>query len=268
MRVIRTCERPVSAGHGRAAGAAAALIVALAVLAAGCGGARTEAAQSPPPNGLPQGAEPVRLDPANFTTRVDNPYWPLVPGSTWVYADREAGGAHDRDVLRVLKRTKVVDGVTALVVHDRATHGSRLVEDTFDWFAQDKQGNVWYLGEATKAYSSSGKASSTAGSWKAGVDGAQAGVVMPAHPAPGVQYRQEYRKGTAQDQARVLSVDDMVQAPAGRFRGAILTKEFSPLEPGDLEYKLYAKGVGLVRAIGVSGDLSTEALVRYRKGGG
>jgi hypothetical protein len=243
------------------------LLAVLAVLAGGCGGDSSQPAQTTPPTGLPQGAEPVRLDPANFTTKVDNPYWPLTPGSVWVYADTEARGAHDRDVVRVLRRRKVVAGVRALVVHDRATHGSRLVEDTFDWFAQDREGNVWYLGEATQSYAG-GKPASTAGSWEAGVHGAQAGIVMPARPAPGVQYRQEYRKGTAEDRARVLSVDDQVQAPAGHFRNALLTKEFTALEPNDLEYKLYAKGVGLVRAIGVSGDLSVEALVSYRKGGG
>ena len=129
-------------------------------------------------------AEPVRLDPANFTTEIDNPYMPVRPGSVWVYSDRDPSGTPQRDVIRVLKRTKVIAGIRARVVHDRATRGSRLIEDTFDWFAQDRQGNVWYLGEATRAYSN-GKGSSTAGSWEAGVGGAQPGVVMPAHPAPG-----------------------------------------------------------------------------------
>jgi hypothetical protein len=243
------------------------MLAVLAVLAGGCGADSSRPAQTAPPAGLPQGAEPVRLDPANFTTNVDNPYWPLRPGSVWVYRDIEADGSRGRDVIRVLKRTKVVAGIRALVVHDRATSGSRLVEDTHDWFAQDRAGNVWYLGEATQAYAN-GRPSSTGGSWEAGVGGAQAGVVMPAHPAPGQQYRQEYRRGTAEDHARVLSIDDQVQSPFGHFTPAVLTKEFSRLEPNDLEYKLYAKGVGLVAAIGVSGDLSREVLVSYRKGGG
>ena len=246
---------------------APALLAALAVVAGGCGGDTAEPAQTTPPAALPQGAEPVRLDPANFTTEIDNPYMPVRPGSVWVYSDRDPSGAPQRDVIRVLKRTKVIAGIRALVVHDRATRGSRLIEDTFDWFAQDREGNVWYLGEATRAYSS-GTRSSTAGSWEAGVGGAQPGVVMPAQPTPGLQYRQEYRKGAAEDRARVLSVDDQVQAPYGHFAPALLTKEFSRLEPDDLEYKLYGKGVGLVRAVGVSGDLSVEALVSYRKGGG
>ncbi len=190
------------------------------MVAGGCGGDTAEPAQTAPPAGLPQGAEPVRLDPANFTTGIDNPYMPVRPGSVWVYSDRDPSGAPQRDVVRVLKRTKVIAGVRALVVHDRATRGSRLIEDTFDWFAQDKQGNVWYLGEATQAYSN-GTRSSTAGSWEAGVGGAQPGVVMPAHPAPGLQYRQEYRRGAAEDHARVLSVDDQVQAPFGHFAPAV-----------------------------------------------
>src|SRR6476469_8494493 len=206
MRMIARRARRASAKRRRMVPAAPALLAALAVVAGGCGGDTAEPAQTTPPAGLPPGAEPVRLDPANFTT--------------------------------------VIAGIRARVVHDRATRGSRLIEDTFDWFAQDRQGNVWYLGEATQAYSN-GTRSSTAGSWEAGVRGAQPGVVRPAHPAPGLQYRQEYRKGAAEDHARVLSVDDQVQAPFGHFAPAVLTKEFSRLEPDDLEYKLYGKGVGL-----------------------
>jgi hypothetical protein len=262
-----TRERRPSAARARRLRAVLPVLAASAVLAGGCGGDSTAPAQTAPPSTLPQGSEPVRLDPANFTTTIDNPYMPVRPGAVWVYADRDASGARERDVVRVLRRTKVIAGVRARVVHDRATRGSELIEDTLDWFAQDKQGNVWYLGEATQSYSH-GRPASTAGSWEAGVHGAQAGVVMPARPAPGVGYRQEFRRGTAEDQARVLSVDDQVEAPVGHFAPAVLTKEFSRLEPHDLEYKLYAKGVGLVRAIGVSGDLSVEALASYRKGGG
>jgi hypothetical protein len=267
MRMIATRARRAAVLRVRARGLAPALLAALALAAGGCGTDRAEPAQSPPPSTLPQGTEPVRLDPAHFTTQIDNPYMPVTPGSVWVYSDRDPSGTRRRDVVRVLKQTKVIAGVRARVVHDRATEGSRVIEDTFDWFAQDKQGNVWYLGEATRAYSRRGRPS-TAGSWEAGVGGAQAGVVMPAHPAAGLQYRQEYLRGAAEDRARVLSVDDQVQSPFGHFAPALLTKEFSRLEPDDLEYKLYGRGVGLVRAVGVSGDLSVEALVSYRKGGG
>jgi hypothetical protein len=243
-----------------------ALIAVLGALAAGCGGNDT-AARTTPPGVLPQGAEKVRLDPGNFTTKIDNPYMPLAPGSVWVYSETNPDGPPERDVITVTNRTKVVAGVTARVVHDRATRGNEVIEDTFDWFAQDRQGNVWYLGEATQGYKN-GKPSSTGGSWEAGSHGAQAGVAMPASPAPGLEYRQEYREGKAEDRARVLSIDDQVESPVGHFHDAVLTKEFTPLEPNDLEYKLYAKGVGLVMAIGASGDLARETLVSYRKGGG
>jgi hypothetical protein len=252
--------------HWRATAAAVALLAALGATA-GCGGGDKNATRTTPPGVLPQGADKVRLDPGNFTTNIDNPYMPLVPGSVWVYADTEPGGQPERDVITVTNRKKVVAGVAVRVVHDRATRGSQVIEDTFDWFAQDHEGNVWYLGEATHGYKD-GKPSSTSGSWEAGADGAQAGVVMPASPAPGLEYRQEYRKGSAEDRARVLSIDDQVESPVGHFKDAVLTKEFSPLEPDDLEYKVYAKGIGLVTAIGASGDLARETLVSYRKGGG
>ena len=267
MRTIRTCVRRPFAARARAAGTATALLVALGLLAGGCGQDSAGSTRTTPPGVLPQGAEAAHLDAGNFTTKIDNPYMPLTPGSVWTYADTEPDGPPERDVITVTNRTKVIAGVTARVVHDRATRGTEVIEDTFDWFAQDREGNVWYLGEATQGYSN-GKPSSTKGSWEAGVHGAQAGVVMPASPAPGLQYRQEYRKGAAEDSARILSIDDQVQSRVGHFAPAVLTKEFSPLEPNDLEYKLYGKGVGLVMSIGVSGDLAREQLVSYRKGGG
>jgi hypothetical protein len=260
----RGAGRIASGMRARAAGAA---LVALTVLAAGCGGSDEPAATTPPPGPLPQGAEPVRLDPANFTTKIDNPYWPMTPGSRWVYTDTEGGRPPERVEITVTNRTKVVAGVRARVIHDVAKRGSELVEDTFDWFAQDRAGNIWYLGEATRGYSD-GKPGSTRGSWEAGVDGAQAGIAVPAGPRPGLEYRQEYRKGEAEDAASVLSVDEQVESHAGHFGHALLTKEFTPLEPKGLEYKLYAKGVGLVLALGISGDASREELVSYRKGGG
>jgi hypothetical protein len=251
--------------------AGAAVVAALAVPTAGCGSndepsAATTQTVSSAGVRLPQGAEPVRLDPRDFTTRIDNPWLPMTPGSRWVYTDTE-GGHPERVTITVTNRTKVVAGVTALVVHDVATRGKEVVEDTFDWFAQDRAGNIWYLGEATQAYDN-GKPGSTGGSWEAGVDGAQAGIAMPANPTAGLRYRQEYRKGRAEDRAAVLSVDEQVESPYGHFTPALLTKEFTPVEPKALEYKLYAKGVGLVVAVGVSGDAAREELVSHQKGGG
>jgi hypothetical protein len=251
------------------AGAMTAVVsaVAAAVAISACGQATTASGRQTPPGQLPQGAQPVRLDPANFTTKIDNPYFPMRPGDRWMYSDTDRGVRH-RVVVTVTPRTKVIAGVTARVVHDTESQGSELVEDTFDWYAQDRAGNVWYLGEATQSYDDKGRPRSTRGSWEAGKAGAQPGIIMPAEPRAGVQYRQEYRKGVAEDAARVLSVDEQAQARTSHYDNVLLTKEFTPVEPRDLEYKLYAKGVGLVLAFGVSGDSSRQELLRYRKGGG
>jgi len=249
--------------------AGAAALAAVAVAAAGCGSndgpAAAAAATTTAGGSLPQGAQKVHLNPADFTTKIDNPWLPMAPGSRWVY--RDSTGRNARDTITVTNRTEVIAGVTARVVHDVATENGRIVEDTFDWFAQDRAGNVWYLGEATREFEN-GKPASSGGSWKTGVDGAQAGIAMAAQPRAGLRYRQEYRKGHAEDRAAVLSVDEQVQAPFGHFKPALLTKEFTPVEPKALEYKLYAKGVGLIASVGVSGDIDREDLLTYRKGSG
>ena len=159
---------------------------------------------------------------------------------------------------------RIANGITARVVHDTVTRDGQLVEDTFDWYAQDRSGNVWYLGEATAEFED-GRIVSTAGSWEAGVDGAQAGVIMPAHPVPGMRYRQEHYRGEAEDRAEVLSTDERAEVPYGAFDQGLLTKETTPLEPDVLEYKLYAKGVGPVLALGVSGGGDREELVELER---
>jgi hypothetical protein len=223
------------------------------------------ASAGPRAGSLPKGSEPVRLDPSDFTTRIDNPYFPVRPGSRWIYRETETDGTVLRVVVKVTHRTRLIaNGVTARVVRDTVTRRGRLVEDTFDWYAQDKRGNVWYLGEDTKEYEN-GRVASTAGSWEAGVDGAQPGVIMPARPRPGLSYRQEYRKGEAEDAARVLSRDDRAEVPAGRFRRVVTTKDWTPLQPEVLEFKLYAPRAGLVLALGVSGGGGREELLRYRR---
>jgi hypothetical protein len=245
----------------RRAGIAAA--VALTVLAAGCGSDESKPAAG---DRLPKGAERVKLDPASFSTQIDNPYWPMAPGSRWVYRETDEKGKEQRVEVTVTNRTKkVAAGVTARVVRDVVTQDGELVEDTFDWYAQDRQGNVWYMGEDTKEYES-GKVSTTAGSWEAGKDGAQAGVIMPADPKPGLEYRQEHYEGEAEDAARVLSVDEQAEVPAGHYTRAVLTKDINPLEPQILEHKLYAKGVGPVLVLNVSGGGGREELLRFEKG--
>ncbi|MGH2943105.1 MAG: hypothetical protein ACRDLN_10100, partial [Solirubrobacteraceae bacterium] len=216
---------------------------------------------------LPQGGERVALDPADFSTTIDNPYWPMAPGTRWVYRETTGDGPPNRVVVTVTDRTKrVAAGIVGRVVHDRVTRAGRLVEDTLDWYAQDAAGNVWYLGEATREYER-GRVSSTAGSWEAGVDGAQAGVVVPAHPRVGMTYRQEHRPGEAEDRARVLALDERVQVPAGSFRRALMTRDWTPLEPDVVEHKLYARGTGPVLTLDVSGGSGREELLRITRRG-
>jgi hypothetical protein len=220
------------------------------VLLAGCGGGATSS--------LPQGSEPANLDPADFVAQVDNPYWPMAPGSRWV--SREGP---QRNVVTVTERPKRILGIDATVVHDVVTEDGELVEDTWDWYAQDKDGNLWYLGEDTKEYEH-GKVKSTEGSWEAGVDGAEAGVILPAEPETGMSYRQEYYRGQAEDEAEVLSTDELAEVPFGAFDHVLLTRESTPLEPRLLEYKFYARGVGPVLAVAVSGGSDREELLQYR----
>jgi hypothetical protein len=199
----------------------------------------------------------------DFSPRIDNPWLPFRVGSSWLYRDRLTG---ERTAVRVTNETKrIANGVTARVVRDTVRRRGRLVEDTFDWYAQDRRGNVWYMGEDTKEYAH-GRVVTTEGSWEAGVDGARAGIAMPAHPRGGRRYRQEYYAGHAEDMARILSLDDRAGVPAGRFEPALLTKEWTRLEPDVLEYKLYARGVGVVLELTASGGAEREELVRFRRG--
>ncbi len=212
---------------------------------------------------LPQGSEPVELDPAKFSTRIDNPYFPLVPGDRYVYRETD-GDTKQRVVLSVSNRTKLIaNGVIARIVHDRVTERGKVVEDTFDWYAQDSDGNVWYLGEDT-VECKKGKIKNHSGSFEAGVDGAQPGVIMPADPEPGLEYRQEYYAGKAEDKAAVLSVNEQTEVPFGHFTGVLLTKDLVPLEPKVSEYKMYAPGVGLVLAVKTSGGEGREELLRVK----
>jgi len=203
----------------------------------------------------------VKLDPAKFTTQIDNPYWPMKPGDHWVYRELEDGELQRVDVT-VTDQTKVLDGVTARVVHDEVTRHGSVLEDTRDWYAQDSDGNVWYLGENTKEYEN-GKLKTTEGSWAYGVDGAQAGVVVPADPKQGLKYREEYYAGKAEDAAEVLNTTSQVQVPLGRYRDAMLTRNYSSLEPTVEEMKLYAKGVGPVMELLVSGGSGRTELLSF-----
>jgi len=190
---------------------------------------------------------------------------PMAPGSRWVYRSVDGDGTRQRVVVTVTRATRVVNGITARVVHDVAREQGEIVEDTFDWYAQDRRGNVWYLGEDTREYKDD-KVVSTEGSWEAGVDGARAGIIMPAKPRIGLSYRQEYYPGHAEDRAKILSLGEQAEVPFGHFKRVLLTKEWTPIEPDVLEYKLYARGVGPVVALTVSGGSDREELVRFRRG--
>jgi hypothetical protein len=210
---------------------------------------------------LPQHGDPVRLNPDDFSTTIDNAYWPMTPGSRWTYRDTGDAGAPVTVSVTVTAQTRLIaNGITARVVRDTVRSGSSLIEDTFDWFAQDKEGNVWYLGEDTAVFEN-GVATSKAGSFEAGVDGAQAGIALPAHPQAGMTYRQEYAKGVAEDNGEVLRTTETVEVPYGRFDDALVTRDTSSIEPDAVEYKFYVRGTGPVLTLDVSGGSAREALV-------
>ncbi|HZI92542.1 MAG TPA: hypothetical protein VFD31_13085 [Thermoleophilaceae bacterium] len=252
----------------RVLGTAAALALSAAAVCAGSYGPQAAGAGTSGKGGLPQGSEPVTLDPAGFTTRIDHPWWPMRVGTRWIYRETAPDGTKQRVVVTVTGRKKMIaNGVMARVVHDVVTEKGKPVEVTDDWYAQDKAGNIWYLGEATKEYEN-GKFRSTEGSFEAGVDGAQAGVILPAKPRPGMRYRQEYYKGQAEDKGEIVSLREQAEVPFGHFgRGRVLmTKDTNPLEPKVLEFKFYARGIGPVLAVGVSGGADREELVRFKRG--
>jgi hypothetical protein len=246
----------------------AAVLVALAAAfaVAACGGDDDSGTAG---SDLPQGSEPVDLNPDDFTTDIDNPYWPLQPGSKWVYSETDQEGARQKVEVTVTNKTKkIANGVEARVVRDVVTdlETGEAVEITDDWYAQDSDGNIWYMGEATAEYEN-GKLVTRAGSFEAGVDGAQPGIIMPAEPQVGQAYRQEYYKGKAEDEGAVLSPDAQAEVPAGHYANALMTQDTNPLEPKVYELKFYAKGVGPVLAVSVSGGTDREELLEYTEGG-
>ena len=254
---------------------ALACAAAIAAFTGGCsstdaddrtGGAQ-QAAGKARPDRLPQGSEPVKLDPADFTTRIDNPYWPMRPGSRWVYSETDTEGSKEKVVVTVTGRTKLIaNGVEARIVSDVVTENGKPVEITDDWYAQDKDGNVWYLGEAVRNYEN-GKIVNRGGSFEAGVDGAQAGIAMPAKPVPGLAYRQEYYTGEAEDKGEVITVGrEQVEVPAGYFKRVLMTRDLAPTDPKTQELKFYARGVGPVLTLHTDGPGGRAALISYRRG--
>jgi hypothetical protein len=199
------------------------------------------------------------IDRANFVKTIDNPYWPLEPGTTFTY-DGVRGTTPQTEVEVVTHQTKLILGIASTVVRDTVSEHGAPVERTLDWYAQDKEGNVWYMGEDSFELKG-GHFVKASDSWKSGVDGAEPGIIMPANPQPGEAYRQEYYPpGEALDEARVLNLDGSVQVPYGSYDSLLVTSERSPLEP-QTEQKYYARGLGEVEERVVQGHHEVFRLV-------
>ncbi len=196
----------------------------------------------------------VNLTPADFVAQIDNPYLPLFPGTKWVYEATLEDGTKERNEIEVLVEPRTVNSVSATVVYDVVYVDTVIVEATYDWYAQDKDGNVWYLGEAVDNYQD-GKLSDHAGSWEWGVKGALPGVIMWATPAEHLNeaYYQEYFVGEAEDQGQVLRVDEKITVPYASFENVVKTYDFSALDSDLQENKFYASGVGVIKEV----DLKT-----------
>lgn len=204
------------------------------------------AASSPP------AVSSTRFDPAEFGTGSSNPWFPLVPGTRHELIERE-GSKASVNVVTVTSETKTILGVTCVVVHDTITRDGVLKEDTYDWFATDRQGNVWYFGEESRQFRASGKATRV-GSWIAGTKGARPGLVMPALPTVGESYVQEVFADGSGGLARVEALDDAVTVPYGEIPHALRIREWTNKESG-FETKWYAKGIGLVREEASDGEI-------------
>jgi hypothetical protein len=215
-------------------------------------------------NGIAASASASGPDPGDFVGRVDNPWFPLVPGTTFVYRGVKDGKSA-RDVVTVTHATKTIQGVHCTAVRDRLYLAGRLEERTTDWYAQDRRGNVWYFGEATAELDRAGHVTSTEGSWLAGRDGAQAGIFMTARPMVGQSRRQEYYKRYAEDHFAVVSLRARVSVPYTSSNRALLTKEWTPLEPGTLDHKYYVRGIGNVKEVTVKGPLERSELVSVQR---
>jgi hypothetical protein len=205
------------------------------------------------------------IDPADLVSVVDNPYFPLEPGTVLVY-EGQSDGEHEVVTIHVTDRTKEILGVRCVVVRDTVKVAGEIHEDTFDWYAQDVDGNVWYMGEDTKGYEN-GKVSSTEGSWEAGVDGALPGVIMPGAPEVGLAYTQEHYAGEAEDKGKIVALGKSVTVPSGSYDEVIVTEDWTPLEPEILERKYYAPGIGVVFEEIVRGGEGVLRLVEWRSGG-
>ena len=243
----------------RPAGFAVGVVVLLSLLPIGVA----------PVAGASQAAPIPAFDAKNFSnsTTINNPYFPLSPGTTFVYDGFDKGKGHpEHNEVTVTSETKKILGVKCIVVVDQVWVDGELVEDTVDWYAQDNAGNVWYMGEFTTDYEG-GVVVGHEGSWEAGVDGAQPGYIMEAQPVVGDIYQQEYYPGVAEDFAQVLSVSASVSIASGSWQGNVLqTQETNPLEKNGIGNKYYAPGVGEVMEESVKGGSGHMELTEIRFG--
>jgi hypothetical protein len=244
----------------RATGAAAALALAALVTIAASIPAVCAAKRLPTPKASHFG---------HHSNLVTNPWFPLARGSVYVY-DGQKDGKSARDVMTVTHKVKTITGIRAAVVNDRLYLNGVLAERTTDWYAQDRRGTVWYLGEKTAELNARGKVTSTEGSFLNGRDGARGGIFMPAHPAVGQSFQQEAFKGEAEDRFRILDLAASITTPAVSSKSAMLTEENTPLEPGVVDHKYYVQGIGTVKEQQVAGAPPAQAestqLVSFQAG--
>jgi hypothetical protein len=211
---------------------------------------------------LPAHAMQASINNVKFTHPLDinNTYFPLVPGTTFIYQGKDANKSTYEEFV-VTNQTKTIQGVETRVVHDTNWTNGKITEDTFDWYAQDDAGNVWYFGEDSSQIKN-GKVIGHAGSWEAGVNGASAGIIMEAKPKVGDTYQQEFAQGVAEDTATVLSLNESICVAYGCFSNVVKIKEFTPLEPGVIDNKYYAPGVGPeIKGVTVQGGSEQYELV-------
>ena len=241
------------------------LATVAAIALASCGDGSSDRAAAPVIDPGDGGAYDPDIDPLRFVDVIDNPYLPLAPGTRWTY-EGESDGEVERTEVVVTDQRRTVMGVSVTVVRDTVTGGDgQLVEDTYDWFAQDLEGNVWYFGEESKDYEE-GKVVSTEGSWEAGVGGALPGIVMLAEPFVGAAYRQEYLEGEAEDMGEVVRVGASKSIMFGDFEDVLVTRDWNPLEPDVVEEKYYARDVGLIFETQTAGGDEAAELIAYQGG--
>jgi len=230
------------------------------------GGGSTTTAAAPVIDPGDGGNYQPEIDPNNFVDVIDNPYLPFPVGASWTYEGTEDGETENVKVTVTPERKEIM-GISATVVRDTVSTGDgEVVEDTYDWYAQDRDGSVWYLGEDSTEFEN-GKPVGTSGSWEAGVDGALPGIVMQAQPEVGQAYRQEYYAGEAEDLAEVDQLDATESVPFGDFDQLVVIKEWNPLEPDVVEEKYFTPGVGLVLEIKTEGGDGRSELTEFTAGG-